>query len=61
MFEFTCRVGDVGLILILIFSLSTNVMIDDVSLEVGLEASGRLLDKELTAARKFGRPFERET
>jgi hypothetical protein len=43
-------VGDVDLILIFIFSLSIGVMIDDVSLEVGLEASVRLLDKELTAA-----------
>ncbi len=51
--------GDVDLLLILIFSLSINVMIDDVSLEVGLEASGRLLDKELTAAQKFGRLFEK--
>ena len=39
MFEFTCSVGDVALIFIRIFSLSINVMIDDVSLEVGLAAT----------------------
>jgi hypothetical protein len=39
MFEFTCSVGDVALLFVHIFSLSINVMIDDVSFEVGLAAT----------------------
>ncbi len=34
--------GDVALLFILIFSLTINVMIDDVSLEVGLAATEKV-------------------